>query len=451
MSIGNEDGEPPISRLVNYLGITLPFQFLGFVTTFVYSSYFNQSSTFAHSYLFQSSDSPPTPSGFLRPPPFGNHFFGDYLWIYAEVKNNGLGGYFGASQLFLIVASKLPYYFSLTVLFAASLLLLFAATKLLVSELGFRGQIVLLISGFIFTQPVLLAIDRGQIHLLLFALLMLGLTLSLKEDGNRIMGAILIAAAISMKLTPVFFLLLLVRKHYWRELKISLMSLIGFILLPIAYLQSGIGAWSFVLGLSDTNKFQQEMYFSDEYFKGNLAHNNSFKLLGYQLSQMTSLLGDVGDFVYKNYFWCAGLLSIFLCWLIIHKSVTQFEAVLLMAIASSLLIPIASGYTLMAFILPVVVVLTDKEFAFTRVNIFFCCYIGIMLMPNQIAFGFRTFEDSSITLGGILHPVLSLIVIVFIAVKCIYSPSESIPAENQKGLPKLDTKFLQQTKLKILK
>ena len=432
MSIGKEDGSSPLSKMVNYLGITLPFQFLGFVTSFVYSSYFNQSSTFAQSYVFQSSDSPPTPSGFFRPPPFGNHFFGDYLWIYAEIKNNGLGGYFGASQLFLIVASKLPYYFSLLSMFVISFLLLGVAAKLLLSESGPPAQMALIISGFIFTQPALLAIDRGQIHLLLFALLIVGLTMSVKEGKNRAVGAILIAVAISMKLTPIFFLLLFVRKRNWRALKISLISLIGFLLLPLVYLQNGIGAWRFALGHSEINKFQQDMYFSDKYFIGNLAHNNSFKLLGYYVSQMGSHLGGVGGFVYDNYFPCAALISIFLFWLILQKSVTQFEAVLLMAIASSLLIPIASGYTLMLFILPLVVVLTDREFTFTRLNIVFCCYIGIMLMPKQIALGFRTFEDSSITLGGIMNPSLSLLVIGLITVKCLYTRRESLPAESRE-------------------
>lgn len=374
--------------MLAYLGITLTFQFFGFLTIFAYSSYFNQAGSFAQAFVFQSPDDPPTPVGFLKPQPFGNHFFGDYLWIYAEIKKNGLGGYFGASQLFLLVASKLPYYLSLIGLLTTALLLLYASARLLLSDSGLPGQLALLTGGILFTQPVLLAIDRGQIHLLLFALLLLGLTLSIRDGGNRTWGAIFIAAAISMKLTPIFFLLLFVRKAYWRELKVSLISLIGFMLLPLAYLHSGLGAWKFILGLSETNKALQQLYNSVEYFTGGLAYNNSFKLLGYHFSQMDSSLGSVGSFVYENYFWCAGFLSIFLCWLIIQKSVTQFESVLLMAIASSLLIPIAGGYTLMVFILPIVVVLGDRDFSFSRLNIIYCCYIGIMLMPKQIALGF---------------------------------------------------------------
>jgi hypothetical protein len=423
--------------MVTYLGITLPFQFFGFSLTFVYSSYFSQSTTFAESFVFRSSDDPPVPIGFLKPQSFGNHFFGDYLWIYAEIKKNGLGGYFGASQLFLLISTTLPYYLSLIFLLAAAVLLLYAAARLLLSELGLSGQLALLIGAVLFTQPVLLAIDRGQIHLLLFALLLLGLTLSIKDGGNRTWGAILIAAAISIKLTPIFFLLLFVKKGNWRELKVSLISLIGFMLLPLAYLHSGLGAWKFVLGLSETNKVQQQLYNSVEYFTGNLAYNNSFKLLGYRFSQMNSSFGSTGSFVYEHYFLLAGLLSIFLCWLIIQKSVTQFESVLLMAIASSLLIPIASGYTLMVFILPIVVVLTDKDFAFTRLNITYCCYIGIVLMPKQIALGFGIFEDSSITLGGIVNPSLSLVVILFITGKCFYSLKGSFPAETLKS----DTKI----------
>ena len=437
MSVKRDVDTSPRSKLLTYLGITLVFQFLGFIATFAYSSYFNKAVTFAESFVFRSSDDPPLPLGFHKPQPFGNHFFGDYLWIYAEIKTSGLGGYFGLSQLFVLVASKLPYYLSLLGLLATTLLLLIVCSRLLLKETEFPEQLALLTGGLLITQPVLLAIDRGQIHLLLFALLLLGLTLSIKEGGNQTWGAILIAAAISMKLTPVFFLLLFVRKRHWRELKISLISLAGFLLLPLAYLSSGLGAWKFVLGLSDKNEVQQQLYNSVKYFTGNLAYNNSFKLLSYHFAQMDSSLGKVGNFVYEHYFLFAGFLSVFLCWLIIQKSVTQFEAILLMAIASSLLIPIAGGYTLLVFILPIVVVLADKDFVFSRVNVTYCCFIGIVLMPKQIALGFDIFQDSSITFGGILNPILSLSVIVFITCKH-FSSREELPSTKT---PKLDAKI----------
>lgn len=432
MRIEREKNSSQTTRLLAYLGITLTFQFIGFITTFAYSSYFDRTSTFAQSFVFRSSDSPPIPLGFHRPSPFGNHFFGDYLWIYAEIKTNGLGGYSGASQLFLLVASKLPYYLSLIALLTTVLVLLLMSAKLLMSELGLPGQLALLTGGFLFTQPVLLAIDRGQIHLLLFALLLLGLTLSIKEGGDKTWGAILIAAAISVKLTPIFFLLLFVKKRYWKELKVSIISLAGFLLLPLAYLHSGIGAWKFALTVFKSDQAARYEYSSAENFTDNLAFNNSFKLLGYHFSQLNSSLGKVGSFVYEHYYLCAGLLAIFLCWLIVQNNITQFESVLLMAIASSLLIPIAAGYTLMLFILPIVVVLVDKELTFTRSNIVYCCYIGITLMPKQIALGFGTFQNTSITLGGILNPSLSLIIIILIAGKSLYLSRQNFLANKYK-------------------
>jgi len=423
-----------VSKVLTYLGITLSFQFLGFVTTFVYGSYFDRTGSFAQSFVFQSPDEPPAPVGFLKPQAFGNHFFGDYLQVYADVKTNGNGGCFGASQLFLLVATKLPYYLSLIFLLATATLLLYVSARLLLNKFGLIEQFALLIGGFLFTQPVLFAIDRGQMHILLFTILLLGLTLSIKDDGNRTWGAILIAAAISMKLTPVFFLLLFVRKHSWRELKVSLISLIGLSLIPLAYLDRGFGAWKFVQGFIVSSKAESNTYSSVEYFTGNLASNNSFKLLSYHFSQMNLGLGNIGGFVYDHYLLFAGLLSVFLCWLIIQKSISQFESVLLMTIASSLLIPIAGGYTLMVFILPIVVVLADKDFAFSRLNIIYCCYLGIVLMPKQIDLRFQTFEPYAITVGGILNPSLSLLVVLFISGKCFFS-ADSQNSDSKTPLP----------------
>ena len=327
---------------------------------------------------------------------------------------------------FLVFASKFPYYFSLIILFTTCVTLLYLSAKTLLSEFSLPEQLAFLVGGLLLSQPVLLAIDRGQIHLLLFAFLMLGLSLLIKQGDNRTWGAILIAVAISMKLTPVFFLLLLVRKSQWRELKVGVISLVGFILLPLVYLNSGFGVLKYALGLTSSNKEQQEMYNSAEYFTENLAYNSSFKLLSYRFSQMNSALGNLGSFVYEHYFLCAGFLCIILGWLIIQKNVTQFESVLLMAIASSVMIPIAGGYTLLVFICPLVVVLADDDFRFDRLNIFYCCFIGIVLMPKQIPLGLGTFQDSSITFSGILNPSLSLIVILFIAGKCLYTSRKSV-------------------------
>jgi hypothetical protein len=423
-----------ISKLLTYLGIVITFQFLGFVTTFAYSSYLNRAGSFAQSFVFQSPDEPPVSVGFLRPQPFGNHFFGDYLQIYADVKTSGNGGYFGASQLFLLLVTKIPYYLSLMFLFAIAILLLYVSARLLLNKMGLTKQLALLISGFLFTQPVLFAIDRGQIHILLFTFLLLGLTLSIKDGGNKTWGAVLIAAAVSMKLTPVFFLLLFVRKRAWRELKVSLVSLIGLVLIPFAYLDSGFGAWRFVQGFIVGSKAELNTYSSVEYFTGNLAFNNSFKLLSYHFSQMNSGLGIIGGFVYDHYLLFAVLLSVFLCWLIIQKSISQFESVLLMAIASSLLIPIAGGYTLMVFILPIVIILADNDFTFSRLNIIYCCYLGIVLMPKQIDFRLQTFEPYAITLGGILNPSLSLIVVLFISCRCFFS-ADSQNSDSKTPVP----------------
>ena len=419
MSINRENTSSQTSKLLAYLGITFTFQFIGFITTFAYSSYFNRTETFAQSFLFRSSDSPAA-IGLPRPSPFGNHLFGDYLDVYSQIRTTGMGGYFGASQLFLIIASRVPYYYSLIGMLVTCVVLFFVAARSLLNSSGVPEQLALLFGGFLFTQPLLLAIDRGQMHLLMFALLLLGFTLSIKDDCNSTSGAILMAAAISMKLTPVFFLLLFVRKKLWRELKVGLVAIIGFMLLPLAYLDSGIGAWKSAFGFIESSKENGHFYNSTEYFSWTLAYNNSFKLLSYEFSRMDSSLGKVGSFAYEHYLWFAGFLCLFLGWLIIQKSVTQFESVLLMAIASSLLIPIAGGYTLLVFILPIVVVLGDSDFRFGRINIIYCCFIGIILMPKQIAIGFATFQDTSVTLGGILNPSLSLIMVLFITCKCLY-------------------------------
>ena len=81
-----------------------------------------------------------------------------------------------------------------------------------------------------------------------------------------------------MKSTPMLFLLLFVRKGYWKESKISFISIVSFVFPPLAYLFSGIGALKYTLGLSETNKAIQQLYSAAKCFSRNLAYNNNFKL-----------------------------------------------------------------------------------------------------------------------------------------------------------------------------
>ena len=159
---------------------------------------------------------------------------------------------------------------------------------------------------------------------------------------------------------------------------------------------------------------KSESYLQVKYFKENLAYNNSFKLLGYYFSQMDSLPGLLGSAVYENYLFFAGIFSILLCLLVIQRNVSNLEAILLIAIGSSMVIPIAGGYSLIAFMMPLAVILSEKNFLFRRLDVFYCCCIGLILMPKQFAIGFSELGNTTFTYGGILNPGLSLMIVCFI-------------------------------------
>ncbi len=415
------------AKLLTYLGITVTFQLVGFVMNVVYSSYLGKSPSFISSYLFRSNDASSVAAGFRSPGTWGSHIFGDYVWIYSEIKQFGFGAYFGGSQLTMLVLSNFPYYFSYTILVTFSLVIFFLSTSLLLPDETKLERWALTIGAVWITYPMLLALDRGQIHLLFISILFFGLALFFSTPANGRLAAILIGIAISFKLSPIFFLLVLAKRRNWKELRVALITTILALLLPLVYLKSGVGTFKRVLGLvpADKQDAMSLLYSDTSYFQSQVAYNHSFKSLSLFLARLNTFGSNFCEFVYANYFFFAAVLGFLISILVVRKAVSEFESMILIAIASSLLIPIAGGYTLLAFLMPLVIIMTDNNFIFSKWNVFYCFYIGFMMMPKQIPIGFGYFSDSSFTYNSVLNPLCSLLVILITFTRSIFWTSSA--------------------------
>jgi hypothetical protein len=397
--------------MMQAIGTVAGIQLIGLVLAYVYSNYFGRA-TFADAYLFRSVDSSPLALGATSSPILGSHHFGDFQWPLSTTKDLGRGGYYGGAQLFFFMVRDLPSTFGLLLAIIIPVVLILMAVNCLSRELTTGEVIAGAILLFFATQPVLLAVDRGQIHLLMVALLVLGFSLQVPETSKtkRQLGAMLIALAASMKIVPVFFLLFFLRKNHRSQLLSGIGVFVAALLLPTAFIRSGIGSLLSIVGIQQFEKsdITDSLYLSSSYFEETKAFNHSFKALIGVLQDHTVFFEDFLSLGFDHYLIVVAAIIVVSTCLVVSKKLTDAESLLVCVILASRLVPISSGYTLMAFLIPIFVVLADNAQERQRSNRICALICALSIMPTQIRIGGLPFAPNSYTYSSLFGPAISL-------------------------------------------
>jgi hypothetical protein len=407
----SESDEYRRRRLFMACGFVAFFQLLGFVAIYIYSAYF-QKSALTDSLLFRPADNTSVAEGFVRPAPLGIHYFGDFMWSFSQMSHERTGGYFGASQIIHFVLANLPMMTALLVIYALTVICVAIACCFVMPRSSFGERLVVSITLFFGTYPILLALDRGQIHVLLIGMLILGMSLVMTSVGRPArVGGFIVGAAVSMKVIPIFFLIFLLRKRHRHAFRSALLGVIGCILLPLTFLRDGVGFVFQLFGFRESrgSTYMDSLYLSEEYFEQSRAANVSFKAFFEILRDSDWFIHPVGGFLFDNYFLVAAIFATFCAFMIISKRVTELQALSLCAIGSCRLIPIAGGYTvgvflLIAFFYGLMTERDTKEYGDRLLLI----GAAISVMPLQIGLGFGQFQSTSYTFASLVGPITSL-------------------------------------------
>lgn len=404
-------------RLILAMGLVVVFQFVGFVLAYVYSGYWSRA-TFFDAFLFRPSDSTLLAEGKPSSAVLGAHHFGDFLWPLSTTRELGRGGYFGFSQLFFFLVRDLSPSVGLTIAVIMSMVCVVFALHNVGRDLSWLERLVALLFLFLTTQPVILAIDRGQIHLLLASLLLLGFSLqgTASSAEKRLVGSILVGVAVSMKLAPIFFLLFFCRSRYRDRLKWAIAGFVVTTLLPIALIRSGIGSLLSPLGLQrqDLSDPTDTLYFQTSYYEYTRAFNHSFRAFFDVLGANEYARGVNFS---AHYSVVAVLLIFATAWLITSQRLSDCQALVVCAILTTRLIPISAGYTLIVFLVPVFWSLLEPPVRASSKNWPCVAFSAISMMPVQIALGFDVFDATTYTYSAVIGPGLSLAFLVWMLVR----------------------------------
>ena len=399
---------PSFRRVIFTIAFVAIPQSIAFLSVYVYSAYFERG-TFPSVFLFRASDEPVIDKN-LEPIKLGVHFFGDFFQIFYTTKIYGSGGYFGVSQLLLFLVSNLHYFVALAFTLLLGLVCFYLGNHILLSRFSKIDRQFMFSLLCINFYPILLCLDRGQIHLLSISLVFLGLALIKKSDKFRLLGALFLGMGISFKIAPIFFILLFVRNRDWKSFGTAGVALVFAIISPGIFMANGI--------LSIPKSFlalNSAHYSSTEYFTNTLANNQSFKALAYWLGQ--SPHGGVrhfGDMIFRHYPIIAVLLALILTILIILPFTSDLEALILCSIGASFLVPIAGLYTNLVFLVCLLEYMQNSSDSKNKIESIYIIILGVICAGKNIPINLGVFQDNKAVINTVFNPILALFLLAMI-------------------------------------
>lgn len=279
----------------------------------------------------------------------------DNLYVFAEDFLRGVPGpyaYYPFAILFAVASTVLPMragFVVLEVLFVVVLVVLLWRWALdCEDEALLRLQELVVLVAF--SYPVLFALDRGNIEILIFVLLA-GFFYFLYKHDSAWLAGLLLAAAIALKLYPATLLLLLVAE---RRLKALVVAVAGALVLTAASTLAVTALGHFTLGeFWDMNAEGKALYQQTMVWGGYGVHHGHAL---WSLLKVPSMVADTGVPQWHSTLYVAGAAVIFIAVAlhVLFRETERWRRVLLCVVPALLLPYVSADYTLIHLYFPLV-------------------------------------------------------------------------------------------------
>lgn len=338
-------------------------------------------------------------------PGLGSHIFGDLYGTWRHTKDASPylaptvfypSNYLPATHLLLKPLSWLDYRVAAGLFLigcSAAVIALFWR-RIQVDDRVTRSLLTLVLGCL--TYPVLFALDRGNIDLLVFFALWAMLELILR--GRWTGAAVALSVAASMKGVPVLFLVVFVQARQWRAIAVTVGTGAVLTLIALAVMEGGV-IDNLVALKSSIGEFDTR---STEGTNG-LQH----------VSTVAGLLGVV-----EHYFgWAAGLADAspiiggaLLCMVLVATLLLPlelWERVILVSVVVIVVPAVSYDYRLTLLLLPILLVLSDREVP--RLPITVVILLGLLLVPKGLPVLW-----ADVGLGTLANPILMLALVAVV-------------------------------------
>lgn len=332
-------------------------------------------------------------------PGFGNHIFGDLYGTWQHTKDGSPylapgvfypSNYLPAAHLLLKPLSWFSYRVAAGIFLIGCLVGVIALfwRRIDVEDRLTRSLLTLVLGCL--TYPVLFALDRGNVDLLVFFALWAMLELIVR--GRWMWAAAALSVAASMKGIPAVFVLLFLQARQWRAIALTVAMSLGLTLTALAIMEGGI--------VDNVEALRASL----RGFDAASTHGTQ----GLQhVSTVAGLLGVVEHFVG----WASGLahaapvISASLLCVIITATMflplELWERLTLLTVAAIIVPTVSYDYRLTLILLPILLVLSEREAP--RLPMTVLVLFGLLLVPKGLPVLW-----ADVGLGSFANPLLML-------------------------------------------
>jgi len=254
------------------------------------------------------------------------------------------------------------------------------------------------------TYPFLMNLDRGNIEVFLF--LSVWGFFYFYNKGKTYTGLILLALAISIKLFPGVFLILLLKNKKYKEIVFTILLVI---------LSSVLSMLTFDGSFMDNIKALLNTFadfnniFNNWYWKVGLQHNMSLygaiKLISFAIISLFGGIVDNGIFLHALPWYTLGvfLLFILVCIYIVFIEKCEWKNVTLLTIALLILPNVSFDYKLIYILIPLSLFLRQERQSGFR-NVYLLLF-SLLLIPHNYFY-----INSDISIAVLIYPFILLVI-----------------------------------------
>lgn len=262
------------------------------------------------------------------------------------------------------------------------------------------------------SYPFLFAVDRGNFELLVFVVVASSLTLY--KLGSFYKSALFLACAASMKLFPLFFLIIFIKDKKYKELFFSIGCFVVINICTIFLFKGGIYKnlhYLFTGGNITNNSYFNAFTSGYPLFQKSVSLYNFLKIMLAKLNMLYLYESVDVYFLYKIF---VAIIILILSVFIIYLVKDLYSAVLITTIVIILLPYISADYKMLYIFLPILIFIFNYNGKF---QIAYSILFGLALVPKSY-YLLALRSDSGyydITISSIVNPIL-LVILLFLVI-----------------------------------
>jgi hypothetical protein len=413
------------TQLILLLGLLLSSTY--YILVFVSSSYLHNV-PFDAAVSFWSNDFPrPLPPS-TYPVALGNHYFGDFLVPFrlAQQPSPFLApgfvpfGYLPFAAVLIGPLTILNYWcaFSIFLVISVTLIVFSAWRALAGADLLSKA---LLLSVLVVSGPLINAVDRGNLGLLMVGLMCLGILAEL--ESRRSLAGLLFGLAAAVKLYPVLFAAVFLVRSRWKSLGVMTATFAVCVAIPLLVYQGG---------LIDNFVAMKRQFLGSSNFDHAAtiqAFNNSFYALFASMSRSSiPAIQSFGQFLTSHYYLSLTVVAAIAMFVVIHPHTSILSRMSSSCVVMVFVPNIVGSYVLLIMFVPLLFGVASISIRSVHSSLSGTIQVGIltlMLVPKGLPFPnpFASWSQTGSTYSSVLNPFLGLSILFVTFIEAVYKSS----------------------------